>query len=223
MRRSISRLSSFGSHRCRSSPGGSGILPPFSGRSRVGVGTIRSLPLAVTNAVLVLARSIGNRGVDEHPYLAARVHHILTDRLLALERIDDVIETARAVDFVISLFTLAVIINIVIVMPSTEALFDLGEEAVEDFMCECFDYVGLVMRAIDPSLHCDGPVVVLGTVSADQGVVNAAYVMRTVALNVTDRGILFRRTIWLPTELCTYMTILTGRVRRMEQAPIRAI
>lgn len=216
-------MGSFGSHRCRTSSGGSRVLPPFSSRSRVGVGTIRSLPLAVTNAVLVLARSISNRGVDEHPDLAARVHHILTDRLLALERVNDIIKTARTVDFVISLFTLAVIINIVVVVPPAEAIFDLGEEAVEDFVCKRFDHVGLVMRAIDPSLHCNGPVVVLGAVSADHGVINAAYVMRTIALNVTDRGIIFRRTIWLPTELGTYMTILTGRFRRLEQSPIRAI
>jgi hypothetical protein len=142
MRRGIPRLNSFGSHCVRPGSGGPGSPPPFSSRSRVGVGTSRFPPLAVTNAVLVLARSICNRSVDEHPDLTARVHHILTDCLLALERVDDVIKTACAVDLLISLFTLAVIINIVVVVPSAEAFFDLGEEAVEDFVRECFDHVG---------------------------------------------------------------------------------
>jgi hypothetical protein len=223
MRRDIPRLRSFGSHCRRSGSGGPGIPPPFSRRSRVGVGTSRFPPLAVTNAVLVLARSIGDRSVDEHSDLAARVHHILTDCLLALKRVDDVIKTARAVDLLISLFTLAVIINIVVVMPSTEAFSDLGEKAVEDLVCECFDHVGLVMRASDPSLHSDRLRVVFGTVSADHSVVYSSYVIRTVALNVTDRGILIGRTIWLPTEVGTYMTILTGRVRILEQTLIRAV
>src|SRR5690349_3236330 len=98
MWRGIPRSSSSRSHRCRSSSVRPGALTLF-GRSRIKVGHVRSPSFAVAKAVLILARSIGNRRVDEHPDLTARVHHVLTDGLLALERIDDIVKPALTINF----------------------------------------------------------------------------------------------------------------------------
>ena len=222
MRRGIPRLNSFGSHR-RGSSAGRPITLPLFGRSRVGFGIVRSPPLAVAKAVLVLARSIGNRGIDEHPDLATGVHHVLTNGFLALKRVDDILQPASAVDFLVSLFTFAVIFNVVVVMPSTEAVFYLCHEAVKHLVCECFDYFGLVMRASDPPLHRDGAGVVLGTLPIDHGIINSFHVERTVALNIKNGIILARVYVRLTVEPSGFMSKITGFGRTVECVRRRSI
>jgi hypothetical protein len=124
--------------------------------------------------------------------LTARVHHVLTDGLLALERIDDIVKPALTINFVVPFLPLAVIINIVVVVPSTEAFFDLCKEAVENLVRECLDHVGLVVCASHPALHGDRAGVVLGTVSAYHSVINTSNVVRTITLNVRNCRVLFR-------------------------------
>jgi hypothetical protein len=131
----------------------------------------------------MLPGRICNWSVDKHSDLTSGVHNIFADCLLSLQCIDDVLQTVHACTFTVFSFALAVILDIIVMMPSAKAFLDLHKQTIKDFVCECFHKVGLVVGALDPALHCNGTWIVLGSVSSNHGLVDASNLVAAIALD----------------------------------------
>lgn len=188
-------------------------------RLRVRIGRIlRPSSLTVANAVLVFPIRIRRRCVDKHADLAGRIHDVLANRLLLLQRRDDVVESLRAVHLFIVDLTLPLISNIVVVYPTAKPLLSLLKQAVENLVCVRLHEVGRVVRIEHPALHRDGAGIVFGPLTARHGVVDALDVPLAVSFDLGDGFVGVGRDVGFAIETRGQATMVASMLGSRESA-----